>query len=128
MSTVKDLEVKAVPIFNEVEEMTNDSAVKRMTELSDEEKDKYIVGVMDIFTSGMWCKATDKDVFPSDVEWIKIVDDWNNLVVLPHAESLKKFIEAHPDCDIPQQVIGIESGNYKVIFSKQGMVNYVLNL
>ena len=128
MSTVKDLEVKAVPIFKEVKEMTNDSAVKKMTELPDEEKDKYTVGSMNIFTSGMWCKATDKDVFPSDVDWIKIVDDWNNMVVLPHAESLKKFIEAHPDCDIPQQVTGIESGNYKGIFSKQGMINTVINL
>lgn len=128
MSTVKDLEVKAVPIFNEVKEMTNDSAVHKMAELPDEEKDKYVVGSMNIFTCGMWCKATDRDVFPSDVEWIKIVDDWNNLVVLPHAESLKKFIEAHPDCDIPQQVTGIESGNYKGIFPKQAMINGVMNL
>lgn len=128
MSTVKDLEVKAVPIFNEVKEMTNDSAVHKMIKLPDEEKDKYVVGSMNIFTSGMWCKATDKDVFPSDVDWIKIVDDWNNMVVLPHAESLKKFIEAHPDCDIPQQVTGTESGNYKGIFGKQGIINTVMNL
>ena len=128
MSTVKDLEVKAVPIFKEVNEMTNDSAIRKMTDLPDEEKDKYVVGSMNIFTSGMWCKATDKDVFPSDVEWIKIVDDWNNLVVLPHAESLKKFIEAHPDCDISQQCTGIESGNYKGIFTKQAMINSVMNL
>ena len=128
MSTVKDLEVKAVPIFNEVKEMTNDSAVHKMIKLPDEEKDKYVVGSMNIFTSGMWCKATDKDVFPSDVDWIKIVDDWNNMVVLPHAESLKKFIEAHPDCDIPQQMTGIESGNYKGIFGKQGIINTVMNL
>lgn len=128
MSTVKDLEVKALPIFNEVREMTKDSVVQKMSELPDEEKDKYVVGSMNIFTCGMWCKATDKDVFPSDVEWIKIVDDWNNLVVLPHAESLKKFIEAHPDCDIPQQVTGIESGNHKGIFPKQAMIHSVLNL
>lgn len=128
MTTVKDLEVKAVPIFNEVKEMTNGSAVHKMAELPDEEKDKYVVGSMNIFTNGMWCKATDKDVFPSDVDWIKIVDDWNNMVVLPHAESLKKFIEAHPDCDIPQQVTGIESGNYKGIFGKQAIINSVMNL
>lgn len=128
MTTVKDLEVKAVPIFNEVKEMTNGSAVHKMAELPDEEKDKYVVGSMNIFTNGMWCKATDKDVFPSDVDWIKIVDDWNNMVVLPHAESLKKFIEAHPDCDIPQQVTGIESGNYKGIFGKQAIINSVMDL
>ena len=75
---------------------------------SDEEKDKYVVGSMNIFTCGMWCKATDKDVFPSDVDWIKIVDDWNNMVVLPHAESLKKFIEE----DIDFSKVDISLNNY----------------
>lgn len=128
MKTVKDLECKAVEVFKEVEELTRESAISKFDRLPQNEKDNYTVGSLNIFTCGMWCKNVGKKDFPSDKEWVEIVDDWNKTVVLPHAESLRRFIKLHPDFDIPQQMTGVESGRYEGIYTKQSLINSALNL
>lgn len=128
MTTVKDLDCKAIDVFKEVEELTKESAMSKFDRLPKDEKGDYSVGSLNIFTCGMWCKKVDQKDFPSDKEWISIVDDWNKTVVLPHAESLRRFIKLHPDFDIPQQMTGVESGRFEGIYTKQSLINSALNL
>lgn len=128
MKTVKDLEFKATEVFKEINKLTEHSALSNLAELEKEEQKKYSVGTLNIFTCGAWCKKIDKEIFPSDKEWIEIVDDWNNIVVLPFAESLRRFIKLHPDFDIPQQFTEVESGTYKDICTKHSLIDTVLNL
>lgn len=128
MTSVKDLDCSAINVFKEIEELTKESAVSKLNKLSKDEKDNYAVGSLNIFTCGMWCKNIDQKDFPSDKEWINIVDDWNKTVVLPHAESLRRFIKLHPDFDIPQQVTGVESGTLKGLCTKQSLISIALNL
>lgn len=127
MKTVKDLECKAVDVFKEIDKLTKHSALTILSELDEEEQQKYSVGSLNIFTCGAWCKEIDKESFPSDKEWIEIVDDWNNMVVLPFAESLRRFIKLHPDFDIPQQLTAVESGTFRGICTKQSLVSTALN-
>ena len=127
MTTVKDLECKAVDVFKEVDKLTKHSALSGLSELDEEEQQKYSVGTLNLFTCGAWCKEIAKEDFASDKEWIEIVDDWNNMVVLPFAESLRRFIKLHPDFDIPQQFTAVEAGTFKGICTKQSLISTALN-
>lgn len=127
MKTVKDLECKAVDVFEEINKLTKHSAFSTLSELDEDEQKKYSVGTLNIFTCGTWCKEIDTESFSSDKEWIEIVDDWNNMVVLPFAESLRRFIKLHPDFDIPHQLTSVESGTLRGICTKQSLVATALD-
>ena len=103
MSTVKEVELEATELLNELKDANKSTAsMNLIPDLDDEASEKYLVGSLNLYTVIAVLKKT-KNIF-DDEEFIKLVKDWDNLVLVPFVKGCKKLLELHPEAEIASQL------------------------
>ena len=103
MSTVKEVELGATELLKELSGANASTAsMNLIPDLDDEAFEKYLVGSLNLYTVIAVLKKT-KDVF-GDEEFVKLVKDWDKLVLVPFVKGCKKLLELHPEAEIVSQV------------------------